>query len=93
MSLGGERLRRRLERAIRFARPDRPGDPLDEGLDLAFGQGAHEAVDRLAVLEGDDGRDRLDAELAGDLRMVVDVHLDQPHLAAWRPDGLLQDRA
>ncbi len=31
----------------------------------------------LAVLEGDDGRMELNAELAGDRRMLVDVHLDE----------------
>ena len=91
MVVGGERLRRRVERAIRFARADRPGDPLDERHDLALGEGAHEPVEWLAVLEGDDRRDRLDAELTGDLRMVVDVHLDQPHLASRGTDGLLQN--
>ena len=55
----------------------RAGDAVDEGLDLALGQGADEAVDRLAVDEGDDRRDRLDAELAGDRGVLVDVHLDQ----------------
>jgi hypothetical protein len=37
--------------------------------------------------EGDDGGDRLDAELAGDGGMVVDVHLDQLDATA----GLLTD--
>mgnify|MGYP003693756911 CR=1 FL=1 len=31
----------------------------------------------------DHGRDRLDAHLAGDGRMLVDVHLDQLDLALW----------
>ena len=65
---------------------------LDELADLAFRHGAHEAVDRLAVLEGDDRRNRLDAELAGDRRMLVDVHLDQLDPAAGRGDDLFQRR-
>jgi hypothetical protein len=58
----------------------------------AFRQRAHEAVDRLAALEGEDGRNRLHAELARDLGMLVDVHLDELHLAAGGLDGLLQAR-
>ena len=37
------------------------------------------------LLEGDDGRNRLDAELARDLRVVVDVHLDERDFAARSP--------
>src|SRR5690606_19203906 len=55
---------RRLVR-LRFA-PARRGDPLDEGRDLALRLRADEAVHRTAVDEGDDGGDRLDAELPGD---------------------------
>ena len=68
------------------------GQPLQEGDDLALRQRPHEAVGRLAVDEGDHRRDRLDAHLAGDRRMVVDVHLDELDLALGRLDGLLQDR-
>ncbi len=35
---------------------------------------------------------RLDAELAGDLRMVVDVHLDELDLAAGLANRLLDAR-
>ena len=35
---------------------------------------------------------RLDAELAGDLRMIVDVHLDELDLAAGVGDRLFQHR-
>ena len=66
--------------------------PLDEGHDLALRQRAHEAVGRLAVDEGDHRRDRLDAHLARDGRMVVDVHLDQLDLALGGLDDLFQDR-
>jgi hypothetical protein len=54
---------------------------LHEGADLRFRNRAHEAVDRLAVLEGIDGRDRLDAKLARDLLVLVDIDLDETHRA------------
>ena len=57
-----------------------------------FRQRAHEAVDRPAVLEGEHRRDRLHAHLAGNLRMLVDIELDQPDRALCRPHGLFQDR-
>ena len=44
--------------------PRPPVELLHEGADLRFRDRAHEAVDRLAVLEGIDCRDRLDAKLA-----------------------------
>ena len=56
------------------------------------GKGAHEAVDRPSVLEGEHGGDRLDAHLARDLRMVVDIELDQPDRALRRAHGLFEDR-
>ena len=68
------------------------GEPLDERGDLALRQRAHEAVDRLAVDEGDHRRDRLDAHLARDGRMLVDVHLDQLDLALGGLHDLFQDR-
>ena len=71
----------------------RPGDAIDEGLDLALRHRADEAVDRLAVGEGDDRGNRLDAELAGDRRMIVDVHLDQAHGAVGGAHRLFDDRA
>ena len=80
--LGGERLGGGLQRLRRRSLgPTGPATRSMKAVDLALRQRAHETVERLAVLEGDDGGDRLDAELAGDLRVVVDVHLDQPHLA------------
>ena len=63
---------------------------LDELLHLAFGDRAHEAVDRLAVPEGVNGRDRLDAQLLRDLRVLVDIHLDHAHLALGVGDRLLE---
>ena len=58
-----------------------PREALDERLDLALRQRADEAVDRLAVPEGVDRRDRLDAQLLRDLRVLVDVDLDHADLA------------
>jgi len=66
--------------------------PLDELADLAFGNRSHEAVDRAPVLERDHGRDRLDAELTGDRRVVVDVHLHQFHPPARLAHRFLQRR-
>src|ERR1700722_18219933 len=71
---------------------DRPDEPLDEGADLALRQRADKSVRRLALVEGDDGGNRLDAELARDLGMLVYIHLDQGNLAAGIGDGLLQRR-
>ena len=52
---------------------------LHEGSQLRFRNCAREAVDRLAVLERVNGRDRLDAQLAGNFLVLVDVHLDETH--------------
>eukprot|EP01036_Dinobryon_divergens_P049822 gene49822-66739_t len=70
----------------------RATDLLDEGLDLAFRQGAHESVRRATIDEGDDGGDRLDAELTCDGRMVVNVHLDELDAAACLVHRLFDDR-
>jgi len=66
---------------------------LDEGLDLAFRHRAHETIDRLAVDEGDHGWDRLNAHLAGNLRVLVDVHLDEFDLAFRAAHRVFEDRA
>ena len=65
---------------------------LDESLDLALGQRAHEGVHHLALMEGDHRRDRLNPQLLGDLGIGVDIHLGEPHLAAPRRHDLLDDR-
>ena len=65
---------------------------IDEGLDLAFALGTDEAVDRLALDEGVDRRDRLDAQLRGQFLVLVDVDLDQAHRAARGLDRLLERR-
>ncbi|MNN30727.1 hypothetical protein D3C81_1443850 [compost metagenome] len=66
------------------------GQLVDEGLDLAVGNGALEAVDRLAVDEGVDGRDRLDPQLARIGRVGVDVDLDHLDRALRPAHGLFQ---
>ena len=55
-------------------------------------QRPHEAVDRLAVDEGEHRRDRLDAQLPRDRRVLVDVHLDELDLALGGPHHLFQHR-
>ena len=67
-------------------------ETLDETLDLALGQRADEAVDRLASLKGDHGRDRLDAELGSDLGMRFDIHFDELELALGGFDELFENR-
>ena len=47
-------------------------------------QCAHEAVHRLAVLEGIDCRDRLDTKLLRHRRVLVDIHLHELHGAPRR---------
>ena len=89
---GRERRVGGLQQILRLAAELVLGDALDEVRDLALGQRAEEAVGRLAVDEGDHGRDRLDAHLARNGRMLVDVHLDQLDLALGGLDGLLQHR-
>ena len=66
--------------------------PRDEGVDPRFGQRSHEAVDRLPVLEGEHGGDRLHAHLPGDLRVIVDIELDQLDRALRRAHRLFQHR-
>ena len=77
----GERRVGGLEQILLLAADLALGQPLQERDHLAFRQRAHEAVGRLAVDEGDHRRDRLDAHLARDRRMLVDVHLDELDLA------------
>lgn len=63
------------------------GELLDELLDLAFGHRPLEAIDRLALVEGIDRRDRLDAELTRDLLGFVDIDLGHLHSALLRAHG------
>ncbi len=57
------------------------------GLDRRRARGTGEAL-----VEGDDGRDRLDAKRARDGRVFVDIHLGQDDLARRRLYDLLQHR-
>ena len=62
----------------------------DKCLELAFGDGAHKAVHGLAVLEGIDGGDRLDAQRLRQVGVLVDIDLGQlDPVAAHRRGGLL----
>ncbi len=80
-------------RDIRLARRRHAlGELVDEGVDLALRHRAHETVGRLAADERDHGRDRLNAHLARNGRMLVDVHLDQLDLALGRANRLFQHR-
>ena len=65
----------------------------DKRLHLALGKRAHEAVHRLAILEGIDGGDGLDAQLLGDFGIVVDIDLDQLDGAAGFTDDFFQHGA
>src|SRR5690606_29673513 len=53
---------------------------------------AHEAIERTAVAEGIDRRQRLHAKLPRDARVLVHVDFDEPHLAGVAADNLLTDR-
>ena len=64
----------------------------DKLLHLAFRQRALEAVHRLAVLEGIDGGNGLDAQLLRDLGILVDIDLHQFHRALGFVDRLFQRR-
>jgi hypothetical protein len=55
---------------------------VQKGLDLALGQGAHEAVHRLAADQQHAGRDAADAEGRGQLLFLVGIDLDQLEAAA-----------
>src|SRR5690606_10355306 len=68
------------------------GHAIDEFADLTLGNGAHEAIDGLTVLESNDGRDGLYSQLTSYGRMVVDVHLDEPDLAGGLGDRLPKGR-
>ena len=69
------------------------GQALQEGNDLTFRDCPHEAVGGLAVDEGDHRRNRLDAHLARQGRVLVDVHLDELDLALRGADRFFEHRA
>ena len=70
LDLGLELLRLALDRQLGEDLVERAGQ-------LAFGPRRGQVGDRLALEEGVDGRDRLDAELGGDELLLVDIDLDQ----------------
>jgi hypothetical protein len=51
--------------------------PFDKFFHLAFRQSAHEAVNGPSILEGENGRNGLDLQTLGNLRMLINVDLDQ----------------
>ena len=70
---------------------------VEEGADLALGQCADKAVDRLALVEQHAKRDRAHAEglaqLGGDLRLLVAVELGQLEAPGVRDLELFEQRA
>src|SRR5690606_22598929 len=67
-------------------------ETVDEELDLAFRDDAHEAIDRPALIERVHGRDRAHAELAGDSWILVDIDLHQFHFAGGTAHGAFERR-
>ncbi len=66
---------------------------LHELAELAFWNRTHEAIDRLAVLESIDGRNGLDAQLLRDLRVFVDIDLDETKRALSLGHEAFEQRA
>ena len=64
--------------------------PRHKLLDLAFGQRAHKAVDRAAIFERENRRNRLNLQLLGDGGMLVNIHLRQTHRAIGLRGDLLE---
>ncbi len=70
--LHGTRCIATLEQGLRFRegrceiRPGGADNAFDEALELALGERAHETIDRLSPLEGEDRGNRLHAQLARD---------------------------
>jgi len=69
------------------------GQAVDEAFDLAFGNGAGEAVDRAPLAEAEHRGHRLDVHLRGQLAVLVDVDPDQTHQAAGLAHRLFEGRA
>ena len=68
------------------------GQLLHKGAQLRFRNGAHESVNRLAVLEGVNRWNGLDAQLTRDFLILVDVDLDEADGAPGLVHHLLQQR-
>ena len=82
-----------LEQILGLAADTVLGQTLEERDHLALRQRAHEPVGRLAIDEGDHGRDRLNTHLAGNGRVLVNVHLGELHLALGGAHRLFEDRS
>jgi hypothetical protein len=82
-----------LDRRGTLLDPGRLHQTVDEVLDLAVRQGAHEAVHRPALKEGEDRRDRLDPKLGRQVLVLIDVDLDQAHRTPRGGDRLFNGRA
>src|SRR3569833_2830078 len=67
-----------------------PAQLLNESANLAFRERTHEPIDRLTVPKGVYGGYRLDAKLLRDLRVLVDVDLDETYRAVGLVHGLLE---
>ncbi len=65
--------------------------PVDEGADRALGLRAHESIERLPVAEGIDRRQRLDAKLGGDCRVLISVDLHQADPATIAGDHFFEN--
>ena len=65
----------------------------DEFADVAFGQRAQKRIDRAARFEGEHGRDRLHAQLLGEIGMLVDIDFDELDLALGLAHDLFDRRA
>ena len=67
-------------------------EPFDELGHSLLGEGADEAIDDLAVLQGVDRGNRLDLEGGRDLGVLVNVDLDEIDPPVGGADHLLDDR-
>jgi hypothetical protein len=84
----GEKSRPFGQQLINVARTCWAYQLFDKGLELAIGHRAHKPIDRLAIDEGIDGGDRLNPQLTGIGRVLVDINLDQLHRPLGGDDGL-----
>ncbi len=88
---GGKSRLRVFELGLRLAAAIADESP-NEGVHAGLRQRPHKSVDGLSILEREHRRDGLHAHLAGNLRMLVDIELDQPDGPFARAHGLLEDR-
>ena len=62
---------------------------VQKGFELAFGHCAHEAIGGAAIDEGNNGGNGLNAKLACNSGMLVNIHFDQLDLATSRVDQVI----